>query len=65
MTDATGKLGSWCLQLPEFDFEIAHRAGVKYQAAEALSRVRKTGMDESLLEDDVTELKIAMAQPEG
>lgn len=53
MADATGKLARWRLRLLEYDYEIQHRPGVKHQAADALSRVRTDGGDETELDDEV------------
>lgn len=64
MTEATGKLVRWHLRLSEFDFEVVHWGGVKHEAAEALSRLEKTGMEKSPLEDDIPVLTITEVQPE-
>lgn len=37
--DASGNLARWYLRLLKFEFDIAHRAGFKYQAVDALSRL--------------------------
>lgn len=55
------KTGRWRLRLSEFDFEALHQADVKHEAADALSLLPTTRMDESLLEDDVPVLTITKA----
>lgn len=47
------KLGGWGLSLFEVDFKGIHQAGVKHQAAEMLSRLPTTEVDESLFDEDV------------
>ena len=39
LADAKGRLAGWRLRLSEYDFVVEHRAGIKHQAAEALSRL--------------------------
>lgn len=51
--DATGKLARQRLMLFEHDLEITHRAGVKHQAAEALSELLTTGVDSTEIEDEI------------
>lgn len=63
MTEATKKRGRKCLRLSPFDFEGVHRARVKHTAAGALSRLLTTGMDGSLLQNDVLVLMITKAEP--
>lgn len=43
LSDAVGKLARWLLWLMQYDFEIVHRADVKRQAADALSRLPSAG----------------------
>lgn len=45
LADSNGRLQRWCLRLLDFDFEVVHRAGIKHQAADALSRMRTKGAD--------------------
>lgn len=53
LADSTPRLKWWKLRLLDFDFEVLHRAGIKYQAADALSRVCIKGSDKSPLEYDI------------
>lgn len=39
LADAHGRLGRWHLHLLKFEFDVVHRAVVKHQAANALSRM--------------------------
>lgn len=52
-TDFTGQLARWHLRLSNFDFHDEHRAGIKRQAADALSRLSTFSKDESSLKDDL------------
>lgn len=47
LADSAVQLASWCLRLSEFDFVVIHRDGMKHEAADALSRLSRTGKDES------------------
>lgn len=58
MTDATGKLARWRLKLSEFKLGVLHRAGIKHEAADALSRLPATGNNETPSRDDDTILDI-------
>lgn len=59
MTDETGKLAHWLLRLSKLEFDAVHRAGIKHQTAEALSRFPTTGNDKMLLNNDVPVLTIS------
>lgn len=63
MTDGAGKLARWPVRLPELDFKIVHRARVKHEAADALSRLLTTGMCESPLEANIPEVTITKVPP--
>lgn len=68
MTDAAMKLVRWPLGLSGLDFvdfEVVHPAGIKHQAAEALSRFPTAGADELQLEDVLPVLKISNSQLES
>lgn len=41
-----------------FKFDAGHRAGVKHQAADALSRLRTEGTDKITLKDDLSAMVI-------
>ena len=58
MADATGKLARWRLRLAEYEFDVVHRAGVKHQAADALSRLPTDGEDKAPLDDEIPVLVI-------
>lgn len=49
----------------EFGFKFAYKANTKHQAAYRLSRLPTTGMDQSLLKDEVQTLMKTKAQPKG
>lgn len=53
MADNTGRIARWHLRLSEYDFDIIQRAGVKHQAAGALSRLQTTGKDDTPPEVDL------------
>lgn len=57
MRDSKKRAG-WRLRLPEFDFEVLNRAGVKQLPLEALLRLIRKGMDESQRQGDVPVLTI-------
>lgn len=58
LADASGRLMRWRLRLSDFDYEVKHRAGVKHQAADTLSRLRTDGADTSLLDDAIPTLLV-------
>lgn len=58
LTDVTVRLARWRLRLTEYKFDIFHRAGIEYQAADALSRLQATGKYRTPLGDDLTILAI-------
>lgn len=60
MTGANGKLARWSLRLASLDHDVVHRAGVKHQADEALSRLETTKPDEQPIDDDLPLLLITM-----
>lgn len=53
------------LQLSESDFEVVIWVDIKHRAADVLSRLRRTGIDDLPLEDDIPFLSITKAQPES
>lgn len=53
MADVTSRYANWMLRLAEFNFEIIHRAGIKNQAADALSWLTENGLDRISHEDDI------------
>lgn len=50
-TNNTVKLTRWCPRLSDYAFDDVHRAGIKQQAAYALSCLQMIGYDRSPLED--------------
>lgn len=63
MSDVIGKLARWLVQLSELDFEVVHGAGLKYQAADALSHFFTTEMDKCPFKDDVLVLMLFELKP--
>lgn len=57
LTQVTIRLARGRLRLPKFAVEVVHRAGIRHQAADALSRVPATANDKTPLEDDNTPVK--------
>lgn len=53
MTECTGKLARWSLGFSELEFDIVHRAGIKHQTADALSRIKTNSEDKTVLDDEV------------
>lgn len=53
MTEVTDKLSCWRVRLSEFDFDVLLRGGLKYQAAEAVSRVRAGGSESKMVGDEI------------
>lgn len=53
LTDSTGRLARWLLRLSKFEFDVIHRAGVKPQTADALSRLPTAEEDRTVLDDDL------------
>lgn len=51
--DGTGHLGRWRLCLSKLWFHSAHCAGIKHQAAAALSHLIATGEDQAPVNDDL------------
>lgn len=66
LSDATtGKLAKCSLGVLEFDFGAVHRTSIKHHAADGLSHSPLTGMNKSLLEDDVQVFMTTRTQREG
>lgn len=63
MTDTTRKLARWRLSLSELDTEAVHRTVVNHQAAEALSQLPRTALEESSFGDNEPELLKTETQP--
>lgn len=53
MAEATGKLVQWRLRILEIEIYIVQRAGIKYQAANALSRLKTRSENSTPLQDKV------------
>lgn len=51
MTDVTGTLAQWRLRLSELELDVVHRAVIKRQAADSLSRLETTDPDTSKMND--------------
>lgn len=65
IADATRKLARWRLKFLEYDFEILQRAGLKHQAATALSGLRPAGVDKNELENENPVLVVTGIKHEG
>lgn len=51
--DSICRLQSWRLRLLDFDYDVVHRDGIKYQAAYTLSRRSTTDGEISPFNDDI------------
>lgn len=58
MADETVELYRWLLRLQELSFDVVNRAGIKNQAADALSKLWITGEDQTELNDELPVLII-------
>lgn len=58
---ATSRLDRWQLHPSKFDFVVVYRTGIKYRAADALSRLTATGRDQESIANN---LQIAMLETE-
>lgn len=56
--DSTERLARWRLGLSKLEFDIDHRAGVKRQAADALSGLKKIVIDGTLFKENLPFLAI-------
>lgn len=65
MTEVTENLARSRLRLILLDFEGFHRAGLRHQAADALTRLQTIEMQETPLEEDVSVLEITEEQLKG
>lgn len=45
--NVSGKLLRWRLRVPELDFEVVHRDGIRHQALDALSSLKTEGSDKT------------------
>lgn len=52
-TEALEKVEQWRLRLSDLGFNIVYRASIKFQVADALSRVKPQGGDKVRLDDEV------------
>lgn len=58
MSETYEKLARWRLRFSEFEFPIGCHAGIKHEAADAMSRLLTDGIDKIRLDDDVVVLPI-------
>ena len=56
LSDATGRLQRWRLRLQQFEYVINHCPGVQHRAADAVSRLATTGLDQTEIDDDLSVL---------
>lgn len=54
MGDTLSRLARWRLGLAEGHYDVPYRAGLKLLAADALSRTKNDGTDQSPLEDEIS-----------
>lgn len=52
LSDAFGRLARWRTRLFKLDLDIVHRAGIKLEAADVLSRIRAISVKATHLHDD-------------
>lgn len=57
LVDASGKLVPSRLSLSEFEFDVAHRFGIKHQDSDALLRLPNSEKDTGSLNDELSVLK--------
>lgn len=57
-TDASGKLGRWCLRLSELVLNIVHRVDTKHHAIDTLSRLSTVKSHKTKLNDEIPALII-------
>lgn len=58
LADATGKLIWWCLRLSQYEVDVVHWPGVRYQAANALLPPETDGLQECPFDNEVPVLAI-------
>ena len=64
LSDASGRLQRWRLRLADFEYDVVHRAGIKHQAADALSRMPTDGSDQTPLDDAIPTLAVEASHTE-
>lgn len=57
--ETIAKLARWCLRLSTFELDMVHRAGIKHEAAKALSHIKIIGGHKTSLDDEVVVLNIS------
>lgn len=63
LTDFTGRLVHWWLQVSKFEFHVVHCTGMKHQEVEALSQLKTSRTDQTLMEAEVSVLCITAFTP--
>lgn len=53
LADVLGRFAWWRLCFSKLEYEVVNRAGIKNQAADALSRIETTGADTDSIEDNL------------
>jgi len=59
------RLNRWRIRLAEYDFEVQHRPGKDHKVADALSRLPTTGLDTTVIPEELPVLAFTRRQSQG